>query len=46
MRDEKTLDECYKILTDQKLLKLRAEGGFTAEAEQVPSRRSKNLSRN
>lgn len=31
----KTLDEYYKAHTDQELLKLRAEGGFTAEAEQV-----------
>lgn len=35
MADTKTLDEHYKALTDQALLKLRAEGGFTAEAEQV-----------
>jgi hypothetical protein len=35
MADGKTLDEHYKAHTDQELLKLRAEGGFTAEAEQV-----------
>jgi hypothetical protein len=34
MPDGRTLDEHYKALTDQELLKLRAEGGFTAEAEQ------------
>jgi hypothetical protein len=35
MADRKTLDEYYKAHTDQELLKLRAEGGFTAEAKQV-----------
>jgi hypothetical protein len=34
MPDAKALDAYYKSLTDQELLKLRAEGGFTAEAEQ------------
>jgi hypothetical protein len=35
MPDGKTLDEHYKTLTDRALLKLSAEGGFTAGAEQV-----------
>ena len=35
MPDRKTLDEHYRNLTDEELLKLRGEGGFTAEAEQV-----------
>lgn len=34
MPDAKALDAYYKTLTDQELLKLRAEGGFTEEAEQ------------
>lgn len=34
MRDEKALDAYYETLSDQKLLKLRAEGGFTEEAKQ------------
>lgn len=38
MHDGKTLDEYYETLTDQELLKLRAEGGFTAEAKQALSR--------
>jgi len=29
------LDKYYKALTDQELLNLKREGGFTAEAEQV-----------
>src|SRR3984885_15003914 len=33
MLDAKALDAYYKTLTDQELLKLRAEGGFTEEAE-------------
>ena len=35
MPDADALDEHYKARTDEELLKLRAEGGFTAEAEQV-----------
>jgi hypothetical protein len=35
MADGRTLDEHYKAHTDQELLKLRAEGGLTAEGEQV-----------
>jgi hypothetical protein len=35
MPDTQALDTYYKTLTDQELLKLRADGGFTAEAEQV-----------
>jgi hypothetical protein len=35
MPDAKALDTYYKTLTDQELLKLAAEGGFTAEAEQA-----------
>jgi hypothetical protein len=35
MADGKTLDEHYTAHTDQELLKLRAESGLTAEAEQV-----------
>lgn len=35
MADTKALDEHYRALSDAKLLKLAAEGGFTAEAEQV-----------
>lgn len=35
MRDAKAPDAKYKTLTDQELLKLRAEGGFTEEAEQM-----------
>jgi hypothetical protein len=44
MLDAKALDAYYKTLTDQELLKLRAEGGFTEESErrldQELSRRS------
>lgn len=35
MPDAKALDAYYKSLTDEELLKLRAEGGFTEEAEQT-----------
>lgn len=35
MLDAKGLDAYYKTLTDQELLRLRADGGFTLEAEQV-----------
>jgi hypothetical protein len=35
MPDAKALDVYYKTLTDQELLKLRADGGFTEEAEQT-----------
>jgi len=42
MLDAEALDAYYKTLTDQELLKLRAEGGFTEEAEQ---RLDKELSR-
>lgn len=35
MPEEKTLEEHYKNLSDLELLKLRTEGGFTPEAEQV-----------
>ncbi len=35
MPDASALDIHYKTLTDQELLKLRADGGFTPEAEQV-----------
>jgi hypothetical protein len=35
MPDAKELDAYYKTLTDQELLKLRADGGFTEEAEQT-----------
>jgi hypothetical protein len=35
MPDATQLDEYYKTLTDQELLNLEREGGFTAEAEQV-----------
>jgi hypothetical protein len=35
MPDPKELDAHYKTLNHQELLKLRAEGGFTPEAEQV-----------
>ena len=35
MPHAKELDEHYKSLSDTELLKLRAEGGFTAEAEKV-----------
>ena len=35
MSDTKTFDEHYHVLNDEELLKLAAEGGFTAEAEQV-----------
>jgi hypothetical protein len=34
MLDAKALDAYYKTLTDQELLKLRADGGLTEEAEQ------------
>jgi hypothetical protein len=42
MPDAKALEAYYKALTDQELLKLRAEGGFTEEAER---RLDKELSR-
>lgn len=42
MLDAKALDAYYKTLTDQELLKLRAESGFTEEAER---RLDKELSR-
>jgi hypothetical protein len=35
MADTEALDEHYKALRDEDLLKLAAEGGFTVEAEQV-----------
>lgn len=35
MPDATRLDEYYKTLTDQELLNLEREGGFTSEAEQV-----------
>jgi hypothetical protein len=35
MPDAKELDAYYKALTDQELLKLRADGGFSEEAEQT-----------
>lgn len=35
MPDADALDEHYKARTDEELLNLRAEGGFTAEAKQV-----------
>ena len=35
MRDTKAFDEHYRALSDEELLKLAAEGGFTAEAEQL-----------
>jgi hypothetical protein len=35
MSDTKTFDEHYHTLSNEELLKLAAEGGFTAEAEQV-----------
>jgi hypothetical protein len=35
MPNAKELDEYYKALTDQELLNLKREGGFTAEAERV-----------
>lgn len=35
MPDATELDKYYKALTDQELLNLKREGGFTAEAEQV-----------
>jgi hypothetical protein len=35
MPSTKELDEHYRSLSDEELLKLRAEGGFTAEAESV-----------
>jgi len=35
MADTKALDKHYEALSDEKLLKLAAEGGFTAEAAQV-----------
>jgi hypothetical protein len=35
MPDAKALDAYYKALTDQELLRLTAEGGFTNEAEQA-----------
>jgi hypothetical protein len=38
MPDISELEKYYKTLTDRQLLNLRAEGGFTAEADQVLSR--------
>jgi len=35
MPDIKELDQHYRSLSDEELLKLRAEGGFTGEAEKV-----------
>jgi hypothetical protein len=35
MSDTKALDQHYRALSDEELLKLGAEGGFTAEAAQV-----------
>jgi hypothetical protein len=35
MPDAKALDAYYKTFSDQELLKLRADGGFTEEAEQT-----------
>ncbi len=35
MPDARALDAHYKTLTDHELLKLRADGGFTLEAEQL-----------
>ena len=35
MPDTKALDERYRALSDEELLKLAAQGGFTAKAEQV-----------
>jgi len=35
MPDPTALERYYKTLTDQQLLNLRREGGFTAEAGQV-----------
>jgi hypothetical protein len=35
MPDANALEEYYKTLTDQQLLNLKREGGFTVEAEQV-----------
>jgi|GEM_PF-1113402 len=35
MPDAKTFDQHYRALSDEGLLKLAAEGGFTAEAEQL-----------
>jgi hypothetical protein len=35
MPDTKAFGEHYRALSDEELLKLAAEGGFTAEAEQV-----------
>ena len=35
MPDATALEKYYETLTDRELLKLRAEGGFTEEAEQV-----------
>ena len=35
MADTKALDQHYRALSDEELLKLAAEGGFTAEAAQV-----------
>ena len=35
MPDIEALDEHYKALSDEELLKLAAQGGFTAEAQQV-----------
>jgi hypothetical protein len=38
MPDATALEKYYKTLTDHELLNLRAEGGFTEEAEQVLSK--------
>jgi hypothetical protein len=38
MPDAKILEKYYKALTDRELLKLRTDGGFTEEAEQVLSK--------
>lgn len=35
MTDAAALDAYYRTLTDQELLNLKREGGFTAEAERV-----------
>jgi len=35
MADTKAFDENYRARSDEELLKLAAEGGFTTEAEQV-----------
>ena len=35
MPDTKAFDQHYRALSDEELLKLAAEGGFTAEAAQL-----------